>query len=458
MSLVALSRVGFSFSGTPVFTDVSLSIDAGDRIALVGANGAGKTTLLRLLTEALEPSQGSITRRRGLRIAVAGQDSRIEGRSGGEHTCAELTRVFAEEADLLVLDEPTNHLDLASREWLERRLRPLRAAVVVASHDRAFLEAFAGRVIEIEHGRVSVYNAAYRDYRVMKQTRTAQQWAAYEGNQRRKAAMEAAARQREALAVRVAHAPTGIRGGKDFYRRKAAKVARTGRLLRERVSETDAYIEKPWEEQSIGDLRFDHVRRAGSFVLHAEELTIPGLFVGLSFYLHRGDRLAVTGPNGSGKTTLLRVLAGQRQPQAGTVRLGAQVEAASIDQVLEQQLDFHQTPLEICGTDTMARTLLGCLRLPASCLHRPLGTLSGGERTKVAMAKILNSSANLLLLDEPTNHLEIDAQEALEDALRLYPGAVVAVSHDRAFLKALGDGAQRIHLPFPSEGDREETR
>jgi ATP-binding cassette, subfamily F, member 3 len=128
--------------------------------------------------------------------------------------------------------------------------------------------------------------------------------------------------------------------------------------------------------------------------------------------------------------------------------LGTNVETASIEQVLEHQLDFNQSPLEICGTSTMARTLLGCLKLPPDCLNRPLRSLSGGERTKVAMARVLNSSANLLLLDEPTNHLEIEAQEALEDALRSYPGTVIAVSHDRAFLRALGEDSKTIELPF----------
>jgi ATPase subunit of ABC transporter with duplicated ATPase domains len=129
------------------------------------------------------------------------------------------------------------------------------------------------------------------------------------------------------------------------------------------------------------------------------------------------------------------------------------VEAASIEQVLEEQLDFAQSPLEVCGTSTTARTLLGCLKVPLECLNRPLASLSGGERTKVAMAKILNAKANLLLLDEPTNHLEVEAQEALEAALAIYPGAVIAVSHDRAFLESLGADAKRIELPLTQERD-----
>jgi len=169
----------------PVFQDVSLSINPGDRIAVVGPNGAGKTTFLQLLAEALQQASGAITRRRGLRIAVSEQDSRIEGKSGGEHSRAQLLRAFEEDADLLLLDEPTNHLDLRTREWLERTLSRLRAATVVASHDRRFLANFASRVIEIERGKLQVYNSGYLDDRERKQQRVAQQWADYEGFARR---------------------------------------------------------------------------------------------------------------------------------------------------------------------------------------------------------------------------------------------------------------------------------
>ena len=193
-------------------------------------------------------------------------------------------------------------------------------------------------------------------------------------------------------------------------------------------------------------MTFDNIRRPSDVVLHAEGLSVHGLFQDLTFHLRGGGRLAITGPNGSGKTTLLRVLTGQQHLDAGAVRLGTNVETASIEQVLEQQLDFSRSPLEICGTTAAARTLLACLKVPVACLNRPLRTLSGGERTKVAMASILNSTANLLLLDEPTNHLEIEAQEALEEALRSYPGTVIAVSHDRSFLQGLGENANVIDL------------
>src|SRR5215472_17580888 len=222
MSLLAVSRVSFEFSsGTAILEDVSFSINPGDRVAVIGPNGCGKTTLLHLLAGALPPSEGSITRRRGLQIAVCEQDSVIDGQSGGEHTREQLNRVLAADAEVLILDEPTNHLDLETREWLERTLLRRREAVLVASHDRSFLTAFANRVIEVERAKVQVYNVGYAEYRAMKQKRIAQQWADYEAYGRRKAAIEAAARKRDRLSAKVAQAPPGIRGSQDFYARKA---------------------------------------------------------------------------------------------------------------------------------------------------------------------------------------------------------------------------------------------
>jgi ATPase subunit of ABC transporter with duplicated ATPase domains len=275
-----------------------------------------------------------------------------------------------------------------------------------------------------------------------------QAWAAYEAYRRRKTALAIAARRTDQLASRVASTPAGIRGGKDYYARKAAKVARTARILRERADEEQPVV-KPFEEQPIEGLCFDRVARSGDVVLVAAGLAksygSKTLFRDLGFQVSRGDRLVITGANGSGKTTLLNILSRRTPPDQGSVRFGANVEAAVLAQSLDT-LDSELSPLEICGSDTMARTLLACLKVRPECLNRPLRQLSGGERTKVALARILNSRANLLLLDEPTNHLEIEAQEALEQALRLYPGTLVVVSHDRFFIDALGPSLTYLEL------------
>lgn len=384
----------------------------------------------------------------GLGYSVQDFDRDVQSLSGGERTRAQLARALSAEVDLLVLDEPTNHLDVVAREWLEKSLASRAAACVITSHDRALLSRFANRIIEIERSQARVFESDYQEYRRVRALLDRQAWLAYEGFERRKAVVERAAERREQVAARVATTPEGVRHGKDHYARKAAKVARTARILRTRANE-EGRVEKPWEDHPISGLTFDRVIRSGDVAVAGMGLTKSYggkvLFRDLSFHVRRGDRLAIVGPNGSGKTTLLNVIQGATLPDCGSVRFGANVQLASVAQN-PGGLDLSRSPLEVCGSDTAARTLLACLKLPPDRLNRPLHELSGGERTKVALARILNSGANLLLLDEPTNHLEIEAQEALEQALQLYPGAVILVSHDRFFLDALGPALALLKL------------
>jgi ATPase subunit of ABC transporter with duplicated ATPase domains len=460
MSLLSLSEVSFGYLCGPLLLGgVSFAVNPGDRIALVGPNGAGKSTLLRLLAGQLAPTSGAVVRRRDLTIAAAGQDlggyrgardhhCDVQTLSGGERQRAQLARALSATADLLILDEPSNHLDAAARVWLEETLCRRARACVIASHDRSLLAAFAERIVEIDRGHARLFEGGYDDYRRARAVLNAQAWAAYEAFERRKRAMDLAARRREALAGRVARAPGGIRGGKDHFARKAAKVARTARILRSRVGEQHR-VEKPWQEQPIDGLSFDQVPRSGDLVIVAERLSkaygARTLFRDLSFHLRRGGRMVIRGANGSGKTTLLDIINGSTQPGAGSLRIGANVDRALVAQDTDTQ-DAARSPLEICGSGLPARTLLACLKVRPECLNRPLAELSGGERTKVALARILTSGANLLLLDEPTNHLEIEAQEALEQALALYPGTVIAVSHDRFFIEALGPEVALVDL------------
>ena len=358
--------------------------------------------------------------------------------SGGQRTRAGLARALHSEADLLLLDEPTNHLDIAAREWLDDRLTG-RGACVLVSHDRTLLRKVANRALEIDRGRVTLFEGGYDAYRAQRALVERQAREIYEASQRRKAAAEQAAQRRSRLAAQVATAPAGVRSSRDFYGRKAAKVARTARLLRERAGR-ESEVVKPWDEQPIGVLEFAGVRRSGDIVLAATNLAkaYPGkpLFQGVTFDLARGRRLAIAGPNGSGKTTLLRVLLGVEAADEGNVRFGAHVVAGHYAQDAEN-LDRAATPLQVCGSGTLARTLLASLKVRPDRVDRPLTEASAGERAKVALVRLLVSEANLLLLDEPTNHLDIEAQEALEKALAQYPGAIVLISHDRSFLEAI---------------------
>lgn len=384
----------------------------------------------------------------GLGYLQSDYDRDIRTLSGGERNRAALARALSARSDLLILDEPTNHLDIAAREWLEGELRSRPASCIFTSHDRTLLDRVATRIVEIERGKVRVFETGYREYRGTRKLLERQAWQAYDASERRRAAAEEASRRRAQLARKVATPPAGERTDNDFYNRKAAKVARTARILRERASE-DKCVDKPWEEQPIDGLSFEHVARCGDVAIQARGLAKSWggrtLFHDLTFVARRGDRLAIRGPNGSGKTTLLSIIRGAVASDEGWVRLGSNVRLEAVAQV-PADLDLDRTPLELCGVDTNARTLLACLKLRPERLNSPLRSLSGGERTKVALARILNSGANLLLLDEPTNHLEIEAQEALEQALARYPGTLIVVSHDRSFLEALGPGLAYIDL------------
>jgi ATP-binding cassette, subfamily F, member 3 len=384
-------------------------------------------------------------------LGYSGQDFErdVETLSGGERTRAALARALSMNSDLLILDEPTNHLDVSAREWLEAHLQSRRGAAILTSHDRTLLAAFATRVVEIERGTVRVFEGGFPDYRAARALLDRQAWDAYSAFERRRAAVEQAAERRAQLARQVAATPEGTAGVRNpFYSRKAAKVARTGRILRERVS-AEARVEKPWQEQPISTLSFEGVERSGDIVLSirglAKSYGAKKLFRDLSFVVRRGDRVVIRGANGSGKTTLLNIVLGKEPPDVGTVAFGAKVRMANVDQE-PADFDLDRSPFEICGPGTNARTLLACLKLRPDRINRPLRELSGGERTKVALARVLASGANLLLLDEPTNHLEIEAQEALEQALERYPGTLVLVSHDRSFLDHLGSEAAFVDL------------
>jgi len=386
--------------------------------------------------------------------------SRLAELSSGQRARARLARCLLSGAKLLLLDEPSNHLDITALEWLEEYLLGLQTAFVMVSHDRTLLNRTTDRTFEIEWGKLLVFAGNFDFSRQQRALRNRQEWERYDVSRRRAAAAERAAQRRAKLARRVQSAPRGVKESRDFYRRKAAKVARTGRLLKERAAQ-QAQVPKPWQEQPIPALDFSTMPRSGDVVLNlvgvSKAYGSQRLFEKLSLSVQRGERWAIAGPNGCGKTTLLRIVAGDEVPDQGRVHTGTQVKAGYFAQEGEN-LDPALTPVEICrqvrGDETEVRTMLACLKLPPERVLSPVGTLSAGERTKTALARLLLSGANLLLLDEPTNHLEIEAREAFEAALAEYPGTVLLVSHDRYLIRKLADhllDLGSVGVPRPAE-------
>jgi ATP-binding cassette subfamily F protein 3 len=365
--------------------------------------------------------------------------------SSGQRSRAELARLLLSPADLLLIDEPTNHLDVEAREWLERYLAAIDAASLLISHDRVFLDRAASRTFELRSGALTVFEGPYEFYREQRSLAERQAWERYEAQQRRESAWARASEQRMQTARKVARTPPGVRHSKDFYQAKAARVQRTARIIRERSLQEPRAV-KPRVETAIPVLDFADVRRAGDPVLTLDRVTksFEGkpLFEDLSVSVGRGTRWAITGPNGSGKTTLLRLILGLEQPDAGSATTGHGVRTGYFSQEGEH-MDPALSPLALClqanPNEEWVRTILACLKVAAAQVRQPVGSMSGGERAKVALAALLVGGANLLLLDEPTNHLDIEAREALEGTLAQYPGAIVFVSHDRYFVGELAD-------------------
>jgi ATP-binding cassette subfamily F protein uup len=470
MALISVTDVSVGFGGPLLLDRVHLQIERGERVCLVGRNGAGKSTLMRLIGGDIVPDEGEVVRSQGVRIALLPQEiphdlfgatsdvvaaglddstlppaagwrktlqvekvlsrmgldpeARFEDLSAGLKRRVLLARGLARDPDLLLLDEPTNHLDMEAIGWMEELLLRFGGTLVFVTHDRVFLQKLATRIVEIDRGRLIDWACDYATFL-----------------KRKEAALEVEAEQWVQFDKKLAREEAWIRQGVKARRTRNEGRARALERLREARQERR-------ERMGTVRLRAQEAARSGKLVIEAQSVGFgydPNVPVirDLSTVIMRGDKVGIMGPNGSGKTTLLRLLLGELQPREGTVRRGVGLQAAYFDQ-LRAQLDEDRSVQENIGqgNDTIllngrALHVMSYLRnflFSPERARSPVKTLSGGERNRLLLALLFTKPANLLVLDEPTNDLDTETLELLEELLLDYPGTVLLVSHDRAFL------------------------
>jgi ATP-binding cassette subfamily F protein uup len=483
MNLVNLESVSLSYGVRPLLDDVSLGVSDRDRIGVVGRNGAGKTTLIRVLAGHELPKAGRVTQASGLRIGVLAQgdaldpaatvrgvvlgdrpdhdwagdrtlrevvttllrddilDRSVHTLSGGERRRTALAALLVTELDLLMLDEPTNHLDIETIDWLARHLAGRRGALVTVTHDRWFLDAVCTRTWEVEGGRVAQYDGGYAAY------------------------VLARAERERVGAVTEERRQNLLRKELAWLRR--GPPARTSKP-RFRIDAANALIADEPPARDRTQLATFSSKRLGKTVFDVEDVSLTlgdsTLFDEVTWRVGPGDRIGLVGVNGSGKTTLLRVLAGMRPVGSGAVKTGTTVRIGYLSQdvaeldptlrVLEAVEAVRRQTVLGDGRELTASALLERFGFTGERQWTPVGELSGGEKRRLQLLRLLMDEPNVLLLDEPTNDLDVDTLTALEDLLDGWAGTLIAASHDRYFLErvcddvaALVGGGQLLTLP-----------
>lgn len=359
----------------------------------------------------------------GLGFSASDFDLHVSALSGGQRTRLLLALVLLQDADLLLLDEPENHLDLEAREWLEDFLKGWPRSFVIISHDRQMLNAVTARIVEAERGELFEFTGNYEAYQKNKALIREQQQRAYE-------------RQQE----QIEREESWI----NRFRYKATKAAQVQSRIK-RLEKLER-VEAPLSEAGAASFRLGDVVRSGAVVLDVRDLSMAygdlTLYENVTFQVERGERVGIIGPNGAGKTTLLRQISGRISPGAGAVVFGHKVKAGYYDQHHETLIGATDILTEVSAvrpdmSPERVRQFLGRFLFTGDEVFKAISTLSGGELSRVAMAKLILGGSNLLLLDEPTNHLDIVSREALEGALEEYPGSLLMVSHDRALIDRL---------------------
>jgi ATP-binding cassette subfamily F protein 3 len=474
--MLNVSGLQKSFGGRELFDDVALNVMSGDRIAITGPNGAGKSTLIKIILGKEEPDAGTVTFIRGTRVGYLPQESEPAGNetvmevavphehehdgqfvakvkqilaslgfkltdydrpakemSGGWIMRAHLARLLAEEPDLLMLDEPTNHLDLETLIWFQDYLKYYPGAILMISHDREFLNNLCTHIAELRASKIMRYTGNYDEYLIQRAAMEATMIATAKAQQRDIDRLQLFA---------------------DRFGAKASKAsqAQSKRKQIERIKEDMVQI--PDGPESTMGFSFPQPQRSGQRVITLEKIKFGYgeklIYDGIDFEVERDQRIVLVGPNGAGKSTLLKLLAQVLTPQAGVHKLGhnaklgyfAQHRAAMLNPnhtVFQEALD---TPQRI--TEQAIRTVLGSFLFRGDDIYKPVKVLSGGEKSRLALVKLLLDPPNLLLMDEPTTHLDLASVDSLIEALKQYQGTLVFISHDVHFIRALSTHVVRV--------------
>ncbi|MFL5314167.1 MAG: ABC-F family ATP-binding cassette domain-containing protein [Microvirga sp.] len=460
--LLHLRNIALTFGGTPLLTEAELAIGPGERACLVGRNGSGKSTLLKIAAGLAEPDRGSRFAQPGATIRYLPQEPDLSGHpttlayveaglgpgddphraryvldelgltgeeapsnlSGGEARRAALARVLAPAPDILLLDEPTNHLDLPAIEWLEAELAGLRSAVVLVSHDRRFLENLSQATVWLDRGVTRRVDRGFADF---------EPW--------RDAILEQEERDRHKLDRKLAAEADWLRYGVTARRKRNQRRVRALDAMR-------AEFREQRRAAGLAAMTLSEAELSGKLVVEAKAVSKSfdgkAIVRDLSLRVLRGDRLGIVGPNGAGKTTLLNLLTGSLAPDAGSVRLGANLRMAALDQrresltpdatVAETLTGGGGEWVEVGGQRKHVVAYMKDFLFAPEQARTPVSALSGGERNRLTIARALAQPSNLLVLDEPTNDLDLETLELLQELVADYPGTVLAVSHDRDFL------------------------
>ncbi len=476
MALLSLQNIHMAFGGPPVLDGVNLLVEPGERICLVGRNGAGKSTLLKIINGDLVPDEGEIIRQRGLKVAQLEQEvpmdrtgtvfdivseqwdhehelshpveraisllkldpqSDFSTLSGGMRRRVLLARAIVNEPGILILDEPTNHLDIEVIEWLETYLCRREGSLLFVTHDRAFVRNLSTRMVELDRGRLYSWDYDYDTFLEKRAERLSVergQWKQFD--------------------KKLTEEELWIRQG--IPARRTRNIGRVRSLLEMRT-------ERSRRRKQARGARFSiqEAEMTGRKVITAHNASYSWggepVIANLDLRIMRGDRIGIIGPNGCGKSTLLRLLLGDLHPQSGTVKHGTNLEVAYFDQHRRQLDEGQSVKWNLCGDNQFIMMnghklhVLGYLRnflFSREDAEQPVGSLSGGERNRLLLAKLFAQSANVLVLDEPTNDLDADTMEVLEEQLLDFDGTILLVSHDRAFL----NNAVTSILSFEAEG------